>query len=116
MRIHLDHHDDIACLVLPLGVFKGGALVLKDAGLVAPLCSGQAGVFCSARSPHGNMPYEGYRFSLVFHSDRSGRGWAENTHGWGNSKWASLDEALRPRSAPVDAQEELEYFREREVA
>lgn len=85
------------------------------------------------------MPYEGYRFSLVFHSDKSGRGWAYNGNGWHKSKHADLDETHHPTTVSpqadgephsgagldeedaegedeLEAEDELEYYLLQELA
>ena len=81
-RVHRDSHDLVACLVLPIGDFKKGDLVLKEPGLVIPLQSGDGVVFPSGDITHFNLNYEGKRASLVLHSDKAGVNWVKDRNGW----------------------------------
>ena len=78
---HRDTMDLLACVVIPFGKFSGGQLVLTEAGMVLPLCSGDAVLFSSCKVSHFNLQYTGTRASLVCHSDRAGLHWANGRLG-----------------------------------
>lgn len=80
-KAHRDGHDLLACLVMPIGDFTEGELVLNEPGLVVPLISGDMMVFPSCDITHFNLDYEGERASLVLHSDKAGIGWMEDRYG-----------------------------------
>ncbi|OSD07737.1 hypothetical protein PYCCODRAFT_1352482, partial [Trametes coccinea BRFM310] len=56
-KVHRDHGDLLACLVLPIGCFRGGELCLAEPGLVAKRHSGDVAIFQSFRISHFNLPY-----------------------------------------------------------
>ncbi|KAG2121040.1 uncharacterized protein F5147DRAFT_562829 [Suillus discolor] len=82
---HRDGKDLIYCLVLPLGDFKCGELVLKEQGLVVGLYSGDFMVFLSRDTTHFNLDYEGRRASLVLHTDGEFANWKETRNHWRNN-------------------------------
>jgi len=51
---HWDSGDLDFCLVLPIGKFQGGQLVLKELGLVVELWQGDFIMFQSAKVTHFN--------------------------------------------------------------
>jgi hypothetical protein len=73
INVHTEGHRDSKnkefCLVLPIGQFKGGALVLYEQRLVVELRSGNFVFFRSSKSTHFNLSYEGQMASMVFHTD-----------------------------------------------
>ena len=81
-KVHRDSHDLTACVVLAIGDFSKGELVLKEPGLVIPLRSGDAVIFPSGDISHFNLAYEGQRASLVLHSDKAGQTWVKDRNGW----------------------------------
>lgn len=86
---HRDTMDKNICLVMPIGNFVGGELVLVEQGLVLALGSGDLVVFHSSETTHFNLDYQGERASFVLHTDRNMATWAENRNGWGNSLYFS---------------------------
>ncbi|KAG0693972.1 hypothetical protein DFH29DRAFT_774814, partial [Suillus ampliporus] len=58
-QAHRDRFDKILCLVLPIGTFTGGALVMFEQGLVLELSCGDCVIFHSADTTHFNLHYEG---------------------------------------------------------
>jgi hypothetical protein len=84
---HRDRFDKDICLVLPLGDFTGGALVMFEQRLVLELRSGDFAVFRSAETTHFNLRYEGRRASFVCHTDKSFDNWKENRNGWASNEY-----------------------------
>jgi hypothetical protein len=85
-RIHKDQKDGKGCVVLVLGDFEGGELVLVELGLVLELKHGDMLIFPSKRISHLNLHFKGIRASLVVHTDNGAQGYAEDYNGWeGNS-------------------------------
>src|ERR1700761_9395631 len=60
---HRDAKDKLLCLVLAVGCFSGGGLVLKEQGLVVELGHGDFVVFTSGDTTHFNLEYVGERAS-----------------------------------------------------
>jgi len=90
-RGHRDGQDKDFCVVLPIGDFKGGELVMKEQGIVVELGQGDWIMFTSAHTTHFNMPYEGRRASLVLHSDKAMEQWVRDRNGWAaNSSFQSF--------------------------
>ncbi|RDX40619.1 hypothetical protein OH76DRAFT_1365962 [Lentinus brumalis] len=84
-RVHRDGKDLLACLVLPIGNFTGGDLVLYEPGLVLPLRLGDLVFFRSPEISHFNLHFCGVRASLVCHTDREGVVWSQTGNGWNGS-------------------------------
>lgn len=85
---HRDHKDHRYCMVIPIGDFKGGELVLHELGLVFALQAGSILIFDSKNITHLNLDYTGERASLVFNVDRDLlRHAVDSTRG----KWAGCD-------------------------
>jgi hypothetical protein len=82
---HRDVGDDDFCLVLVASDCIGGDLVFHELGLIFAARNGDASLFRSVDLTHYNLNYKGIRGSLVFHSDRAGRRWKENSNGWQNN-------------------------------
>jgi hypothetical protein len=78
-RDPMDHHF---CLVIPIGTFTGGALVMLETGLVLYLRQGDMVVFCSGDVTHFNLHYRGKRASLVLHTDKEMESWLRDGNGW----------------------------------
>ncbi|KAG1842730.1 hypothetical protein F4604DRAFT_1597257 [Suillus subluteus] len=66
---HRDAKDFELCLVLAVGEFTGGGLVMREQGLVAELRNGDFALFRSGETTHFNLDYLGRRASLVMHTD-----------------------------------------------
>jgi len=81
---HQDTKDKLLCLVLAVGRFTGGGLVLKEQGLVVELRHGDFIAFTSADTTHFNLEYVGERCLLVLHTDRGFDKWKEGHNGWGD--------------------------------
>ena len=79
---HRDSCDKRYCLVIPFGEFEHGELVLYELGLVFELRNGAIFLFESPFITHFNMPYTGYRGSLVLHTDASIRHFLADHNGW----------------------------------
>ena len=79
---HRDAKDSCACLVLAIGDFEGGELVLYEPGLVIPLQNGDFVVFSSYHITHFNLHYRGRRSSIVLHTDREMVKWQTTRNGW----------------------------------
>ncbi|RDX47707.1 hypothetical protein OH76DRAFT_1353787 [Lentinus brumalis] len=84
-RVHRDGKDLHACLVMPIGEFTGGDLVLVEPGLVLPLRCGDLVFFLSPEISHFNLHFKGMRASLVCHTDREGVVWSQTGNGWNGS-------------------------------
>lgn len=82
---HRDKWDKSLCLVLAIGDFSGGALVLKEQGLVFELQNGNFAVFCSSESTHFNLDFTGRRVSFVMQTDIELDKWAKGHNGWSHS-------------------------------
>ena len=83
-NVHRDP-DYVACLVVVIGEFEGGELVLYEPGIVLQLKNGDVVLFPSSKISHLNLHYRGIRASLVLHTDRSAPMHEENLHGWKGS-------------------------------
>jgi hypothetical protein len=77
-EVHVDANDDTICVVIPFGPYKGGELVLHEAGLVLELQEGDILVFPSYRLTHFNLHFTGIRGSVVMHSDKEVKSWNAN--------------------------------------
>lgn len=82
---HRDKWDKSLCLVLAIGDFSGGALVLKEQGLVFELRNGDFAVFRSSESTHFNLDFTGRRASFVMQTDIELDKWAEGRNDWRHS-------------------------------
>lgn len=69
-QAHLDPGDHSICVVVPIGDFVHGELVLDELGLVIALQSGEAIAFRSNCVTHYNLDFEGRRVSLALQTDR----------------------------------------------
>jgi hypothetical protein len=79
---HRDSMDKDLCLVLPIGTFTGGALVLMEPGISLELSNGDFAVFRSSQITHFNLDYEGLRASFAFSTDREFDKWLLNRNMW----------------------------------
>lgn len=79
---HRDNKDESVCLVLAIGDFVGGELVLYEPGLVIPLRHGDFVLFPSCELTHFNLHYKGRRASIVLHTDRAMVRWQTIRNGW----------------------------------
>ena len=82
---HRDAYDMELCLVMPIGDFNGGELVMVEQGLVFPLQNGDIAVFRSAETTHFNMDYTGCRCSFVLQTDREFDKWINYCNGWSSN-------------------------------
>ncbi|KAJ7065101.1 hypothetical protein B0H15DRAFT_794627, partial [Mycena belliarum] len=80
---HRDELDKVMCFIVPGGKFKGGQLCMYETGFSFDLQVGDVLAFPSCDLTHFNQHYQGYRTTLVLHSDREGDAWADNCSGWG---------------------------------
>ena len=83
---HRDSKDDGVCLVLAIGDYDGGELVLYEPGLVVPLAHGDFTIFPSCKLTHFNLHYKGRRASIVLHTDREIIKWCTDRNGWSNNR------------------------------
>lgn len=79
---HLDGKDFVLCLVLPIGEFVGGGLVLGEQGLVIEARNGDFVAFSSNKTTHFNLRYQGERASMVLHTDKGFVEWLDHRNGW----------------------------------
>lgn len=79
---HRDAKDKLLCLVLAVGHFSGGGLVLREPGLVVELRHGDFVCFPSGDTTHFNLEYVGERASLVMHTDGGFDKWKVDRNGW----------------------------------
>lgn len=84
---HRDEKDLRCCLVIPIGDFEGGELVLVELGLVFELKNGDMILFPSCSITHLNLHYRGHQGSLVLHSDKAGLAYGQwDRNGWKKKK------------------------------
>jgi len=67
---HRDPQDDRYCVVIPIGDFTGGDLVLYEPRISIALESGCPVIMNSKLLTHFNQHYKGKRASLVLHVDK----------------------------------------------
>lgn len=79
---HRDSMDKNICMVIPIGSFEGGELVLVEQGLVLEVGNGDVVVFRSGESTHFNLDYSGQRASFVLHTDRGMVSWQKDKNFW----------------------------------
>jgi hypothetical protein len=79
---HADEGDDQICVVIPLGEWEKGSLVLHELGVVLELSEGDVVVFPSCKITHFNLDFEGVRCSIVLFSDKHGKDWVRFRNGW----------------------------------
>ena len=79
---HRDSKDDSVCLVLAVGDFEGGDLVLYEPGLVFSMRNGDFIVVPSCKLTHFNLHYKGRRASIVLHTDKEMGKWLVDRNGW----------------------------------
>lgn len=84
---HCDRFDKDFCLVLPLGDFRNGALVMFEQQLVLELHSGDFTIFRSGKITHFNLRYEGKCASFVLHTDKSFDTWKDTRNGWSSNDY-----------------------------
>lgn len=63
----------------------GGALVFVELGLVVDLQDGDQAIFESSELTHFNLQFEGFRSSIVFHTDKAADAWIDTDNprnGW----------------------------------
>lgn len=82
---HRDSKDESLCLVLAVGSFTGGDLVLYEPGLVIPLRNGDFVIFPSCDVTHFNLHYRGRRASIVLQTDREMVKWHSTRNGWSDN-------------------------------
>lgn len=81
-RMHIDGKDDKICLVLVISDCEGGDLCFYELGIRIKMESGDFIIFCSRDLTHFNLDYKGWRTSMVFHSDGSGKAWIQSRNGY----------------------------------
>jgi hypothetical protein len=67
----------------------GGDLVFHELGLVFSGRNGDSSIFRSPDLTHYNLDFKGRRGSLVFHSDKAGKRWAEDGNAWEKNNFFS---------------------------
>jgi len=80
--LHHDWLDEGVCMILAIFDGEGGELGLMEPGIILELRNGDVVIFPSSQISHFNMHYRGCRAALVFHSDKSTKGWLEDRNGW----------------------------------
>lgn len=81
--------DDSVCLILAIGNFEGGEVVLYEPGLVIDLRPGDFILFPSSKLTHFNLHFQGRRASIVLHTDKELSKWLRERNGWAsNSSFA----------------------------
>ena len=88
-RGHRDHKDRRCCLILCIKEGEGGDLVMVEPGVVVRMENGDSFLLHSFDITHLNMPYEGVRASLVFHSDQDLDNWVKDRNGWATKSYFS---------------------------
>lgn len=87
-RAHRDHKDfRRLCLIIVISDCKGGELALVEPGVVLELQSGDMVLFRSADLTHFNLDFQGFRASMVMHSDGAAQSWIDNRNGWAKSRY-----------------------------
>ena len=89
-RAHRDVKDETLCVVLVVGSFDGGELVLWEPGLVLELQNGHAVAFPSMEITHFNLHFKGKRASLVLHTDASGTNYHKTRNGWSSNSYVQI--------------------------
>lgn len=85
-KLHRDTQDASFCLVMVISEdSEGGDLCFLEPGISLQLRHGDIVLFRSSQLSHFNMNFEGYRGSIVFHSDFAGKAWVEDRNGWEKS-------------------------------
>ncbi|KAJ3110737.1 hypothetical protein HDU96_006297 [Phlyctochytrium bullatum] len=89
---HLDSQDksDGMCIVMPVGEFTEGELVLVNCGYQLQLEKGQPAFFRSSFITHFNRPFKGTRHSIVLYSDRNVFAWKNGAEYTDEEKKAAL--------------------------
>lgn len=82
---HQDSKDNGVCLVLAIGDYDGGELVLYEPGLVVPLAHRDFTIFPSCELTHFDLHYKGWHASIVLHTDREIIKWCTDRNGWSNN-------------------------------
>lgn len=88
-RFHRDVGDHNYCMVMVASDCIGGDLVFHELGLVFSARNGDASLFRSVTLSHYNLDFKGIRGSFVFHSDKAGHRWIEDSNGWHNNVYYS---------------------------
>jgi hypothetical protein len=68
-EVHKDAKDRCMCVVIPIGQYDRGELVIEELGLVVDLRPGQFLAFKSKYLTHYNLDFEGRRVSIVLQTD-----------------------------------------------
>ena len=89
-RAHRDVKDETLCVVLVVGSFDGGELVLWELGLVLELQNGHAVAFPSMEITHFNLHFKGKRASLVLHTNTSGTNYHKVRNDWYSNSYMQI--------------------------
>ena len=81
-QAHRDTFDKELCIVMPVGEFCGGELVMVEQGLIFLLQNADFAVFWCAETTHFNMNYTGHCCSLVMQTDKEFDKWVDHRNGW----------------------------------
>ncbi|KAJ6563104.1 hypothetical protein DFH09DRAFT_1035449 [Mycena vulgaris] len=79
---HKDPKDAKWCLIIFVKDGNGGHLCLHELGLKLDGKTGNILIFPSCWVTHFNTHFEGFRLSLVLHTDKEGDDWVEDGGGW----------------------------------
>lgn len=58
-----------------------------ELGLVVELQDGDEAIFKSSELTHFNLHFEGFRSSIVFHTDKAAEAWIDTRNGWTSNKY-----------------------------
>lgn len=79
---HRDSKDDRYCVVIPIGDFQDGELILYEPRISIALRSCNPIIFDSRGITHLNQHYSGYRSSLVLHVDEALSAYRQTRANW----------------------------------
>ncbi len=88
-QTHRDAKDQEGCLLLCIGHYEGGGLILVEGKLVVETDQGVLIVFPFGHFTHLNEHYVGFRSSIVIHSDNSGWSYQTDGNAWDHNKFFS---------------------------
>jgi hypothetical protein len=86
--LHRDDKDaEDLCMVVVISDCTGGGLGFTELGIVVEMENGDSSLFRSSKLTHFNEHYQGWRASLVLHTDGSFGSWTHgNRNNWGSNK------------------------------
>jgi predicted 2-oxoglutarate/Fe(II)-dependent dioxygenase YbiX len=69
-KFHIDLSDEGMCVIVPVGEWEGGELIIPQLGIKINLVKGQVVMMRSSLLVHGNYIARGFRIGLVFFSHK----------------------------------------------